>query len=209
MLNKKRLQLKNRAITESSDVILQALINEQPITENFLSQTFSASLNKYGLTEETDFDLIGLLNGCILHLHQQTFLTPDQKAKYNDLLDAAIQELQNPFGKVHFELDELLQKTKLIKENLNREEEAVDAVLLAGLVEGLEKKIKQVKLRQTDTPPAPDHYVFRGFFHLLAFSLKTAFYGIAFNGILFVSLLVYQYIQDPEPFNQALASWFR
>jgi len=209
MLNKKRLQVKNRAITESADVILQALINEQPITENFLTQTFSASLSKHGLTTETHFDLIGLLNGCILHLHQQTFLTPDQKARYNNQLDTAIRELQNPFGKVHFELDALLEKTKALKENLNREEGVVDTGVLTGLVEGLEEKIKGVKLRQTDTPPAKDHYVFRGMFNLVSFSLKTAFYGIAFNGILFVSLLVYQYIQDPEPFNRAFASWFR
>ncbi len=194
MFKSKRIVRQNMAIKESAEIIIGSLVYGNSVTESMLAETYSANLKKHGFSSGANFDLIELLNGTILHLQQSVFLTSEQKEKYRARLSQTINDLKNPFGKIDFELEDLLDKTSKINERLD--DEAYDKNDIKCLVTKLEDNIKKIRLGQYE--PKKDNIFAKAFLNLLCFSGKTIFYGIALNTIIILSMFAYDYFVDPQ-----------
>lgn len=200
MFGKKRIERQNLAIEESAKIIVSNLIYGQTPTESMLAETYSANLKKHGLSATRYFDLIELLNGTILHIHNSCFLTTEQKTRFRASLGDLINELRNPYGKIDYELNEILEKTGKVKERLG--DEQADKTSIIPLVTTIEEGLKKIRLNQAR--PRQDNYVLKALVNLMCFSGKVVVYGITFNALAILSFLLYLYLKDPNALSHFL-----
>lgn len=200
MFGSKRGDRQNAAIKDSAHVVISGLIYGKTPSESMLSETYAANLKKHGLSSTKSFDLIELLNGTILHIQESHFLTAEQKATFRDQLGQTVNELRNPYGKTDYQLEEILDRTKKIKERL--EDEQIDRKNVASLVSKVEEDLKKIKLAQARQPS--ESLLLKALIGFLGFTGKVFVYGIAFNSIAILSYVVYVYFNDPVLFASLL-----
>ncbi len=183
----------NMAIRETTDVIIECLINDQSISESLISDSYSAALNKQEIFGKKNFSLVVLIQNAILRIQRTRFLTSEQKQNYRDELNKTLKELQNPLGTSPVQIKDLLSDTDDIKKQIS--EDDLNVELICSSINKLQDKIKKVKiLNFDDNEKIP---LLKYLQNLGVFLGKVSLYGLVFNSIIIVCLFFVLLIMDP------------
>ena len=197
-MNENKIDKRNLAIAEITDIIVECLIYNQPVTESLLADNYSAAMSKYGISSKKDYDLVGLLQSTTLKIQQTSFLTSDQKKEYREQLNDTIGALRNPFGHADTQINSIVEQADELKKYIN--EDTFDKENANSIIDSIQQNIKQIKVANTEEKKGGQFLNF--IYRLGTFSGKSIFYGLIFNVTILIGIAISAYINDPSILDQ-------